>query len=1109
MTFDLFGFSGPWFIGLPAGWFGYGLAAAYGLALIIGLWWSFPGWRRLGFWQWLAFLGLSLAGLLVSQFLVLRLPFEILPPPNVPVEPEPPGLALLALLPTFLAAGGLGAGPAMVVGLITGFGRAGWETYSLLTPGEYAILGGLVAWCVRQDYRGWIAAWLRRPLVAGLIAGAVLWPLLFLSAFAYTNVGLAALDYVISLVLAEAPVFILQAAAAGLAVELIRLVVPGVWIRLRGTQPPPWLYSLNRKFLFALVPLFLFGLVGLSLANLTIAVDVSRNLILRQMERAAENAGRDIPLFIYTGNSLLLEIASSQDWLAQDSLTQTAGLLQSMRALAFFKQLTLLDDDLTAVATAGETLGLNDSPPLDDAQRRLAGQSLSGIPLNATVFVPLEGGGTIVDVVFFMPVTEPTTGLRRGVLVGWANLESNPQMQSVFNNLNGLAEGAGFIVGEDGLIIYHPDAAQIRQPFALEETAARLETQLARATAVRDRAPDGSQRLVLYYPLTGHPWTVVLTVPNSVVQGLSGQIALPVIGFLSLAGLLALAMVSAIALRLARPAEALSEAARRISDNQLDEPVRIDSEDEIGRAGAAFEDMRQRLRARLNELNLLLAISKGVSSSLDLNIALPTILKGALTATNASGGRIVLLPARGSIMGTAAHPYMTFADGPQAAVMAVLDRGVLDLTRSEARAAVIENLARAKAVLDVTPVAGKLSALVAMPLRQETMFYGALWLGYDRPHTFTESEINFLTTLAGQVSVAIANLRLFDAAEQERRRLSAILSSTPDGIVVTDPHHRILLLNPAAEAAFELLGTPVVGRLAAEVLPNRELAQLIQGPRDTNTGEYQTAAGRTLYAALSPIAGEDGEAIGRVCVLRDVTHFKELDLMKSDFVATVSHDLRAPLTFMRGYTTMMPMVGQLNDKQKEFVDKIIAGIEQMTKLIDDLLDLGRVEAGVGLAKEPCRLDDLVHNVMDSLSPVAANKGLTLTVEVPPDLPLIAGDPTLLRQAVANLVDNALKYTPQGGQVRLRVTTDDGKFCVAVSDTGVGVAPADQAHLFEKFFRVKQRGSTYVKGSGLGLAIVKSIVERHGGRVWMESKLGKGSTFYMEVPRDSAVAEIRN
>jgi two-component system phosphate regulon sensor histidine kinase PhoR len=119
--------------------------------------------------------------------------------------------------------------------------------------------------------------------------------------------------------------------------------------------------------------------------------------------------------------------------------------------------------------------------------------------------------------------------------------------------------------------------------------------------------------------------------------------------------------------------------------------------------------------------------------------------------------------------------------------------------------------------------------------------------------------------------------------------------------------------------------------------------------------------------------------------------------------------------------------------------------------------------------------------------------------------LLVGDPTLLRQAISNLVDNAIKYTPTGGQVRVQLAAEDGVFRVAVADTGLGVAPADQVHLFEKFFRVKQRGSTQVKGSGLGLAIVKSIVEWHGGRVWVDSKLGKGSTFYIEVPRGGLAA----
>jgi PAS domain S-box-containing protein len=603
----------------------------------------------------------------------------------------------------------------------------------------------------------------------------------------------------------------------------------------------------------------------------------------------------------------------------------------------------------------------------------------------------------------------------------------------------------------------------------------------------------------LFYPAPGHDWNVVVMVPNQWVLTVATQISQPIILILLLIGLIGLILVSLIASQITRPAEALALAAQRISEGRLDLPVVVEGEDEVGRAGLAFERMRQKLRARLDELSLLLRVSQSVAANLNLDEALPPILDGALSATQAAGVRIVLLP-KEDVPGEPATTLPVYSAGEAAALMAALDRGVVQMTRGEGRA-VIENLARARAVLDVAPVVGKLHALVALPLRQEATYYGALWLAYSAPHTFTETEVNFLTTLAGQAAVAVANARLFEAAEQGRQRLAAILASTPDAVIVTDRNARVLLLNPAAEATFGLSGKGGLGQLVANLIPSPELVKLLTGVLSGSTVEVEMGAGKTLYASASSIISADGSVLGRVCVLRDVTHFKEVDLMKSEFVATVSHDLRAPLTFMRGYATMLPMVGSLNDKQREFTEKIIIGIEQMTNLIDDLLDLGRIEAGVGLSREPCRMDLLIASAVDGLKPQAANKGLSVTVEVPPEMPALSGDSTLLRQAISNLVENAIKYTLAGGQVAVRASTDAEKFTLTVTDTGVGISPADQTHLFEKFFRVKQRGSTQVKGSGLGLAIVKSIVERHGGRVWLDSKLGKGSTFSFEIPRN--------
>ncbi|MCJ7825605.1 MAG: HAMP domain-containing histidine kinase, partial [Anaerolineales bacterium] len=220
---------------------------------------------------------------------------------------------------------------------------------------------------------------------------------------------------------------------------------------------------------------------------------------------------------------------------------------------------------------------------------------------------------------------------------------------------------------------------------------------------------------------------------------------------------------------------------------------------------------------------------------------------------------------------------------------------------------------------------------------------------------------------------------------------------------------------------------------------------------------------------------------------------------KSEFVSTVSHDLRAPLTLMRGYATMLGMVGAMNEQQKEFISKILTSADQMGELIGNLLDLGRIEAGVGLDVETISLGSILDSVMDTYRPRAVNKQIILDVELEEEMEQVEVDATLIRQAIANLVDNALKYTAADGHVSIHASQQDDFQIVQVKDDGPGIAPTDQARLFEKFYRARRREALNVKGTGLGLAIVKSIIQQHGGRVAVESKLGEGSTFTIWFP----------
>jgi two-component system phosphate regulon sensor histidine kinase PhoR len=330
--------------------------------------------------------------------------------------------------------------------------------------------------------------------------------------------------------------------------------------------------------------------------------------------------------------------------------------------------------------------------------------------------------------------------------------------------------------------------------------------------------------------------------------------------------------------------------------------------------------------------------------------------------------------------------------------------------------------------------------------------------------------------------------------------LEAILNSTPDPVLVTDSRNRLLLANRAATQA---LGTPVrkdEEHTTEKVVKQRALLDLLQSSSaETQSAEILLPDGRTYFATASSVVVE-GRSIGRVCILRDVTHFKELDTMKSDFVATVSHDLRSPLTLMRGYATMLETVGEINEQQQGYIRKIVTGVENMSRLVNNLLDLGRIEVGVGLQLENVSVLDILERVTSALQLQAGQKNITLNVELPKDMPhAIQADQALLHQALYNLIENSLKYTAEGGRIAIRANTVGNTLVFAVEDNGIGISADDLPRLFEKFYRGTQREARAQHGSGLGLAIVRSIAERHGGKVWVDSGLGKGSVFHLQIP----------
>jgi PAS domain S-box-containing protein len=331
----------------------------------------------------------------------------------------------------------------------------------------------------------------------------------------------------------------------------------------------------------------------------------------------------------------------------------------------------------------------------------------------------------------------------------------------------------------------------------------------------------------------------------------------------------------------------------------------------------------------------------------------------------------------------------------------------------------------------------------------------------------------------------------------------SILSSIPDPLVVIDQNRCVMLLNPAAEQVFNIPADAARGMSIQDVIQSDELLSLIDNKNGSNA-EWTTDDNKTFVPRAEPIRDPNGNTEGWVIALRDITHYKKLNRNQSEFTRIVSHDLRSPLTSMQGFANMLELglVGELNEKQAHFVDKILSGITQMTALVDNIQDAGRYDPETGfydLSRSHCDFKEIVNRIVENHLVPAEKQELRLTWHVDDNVPIINADMHMLERALINLIDNAIKYTPNGGTISINVEERDDNIIVGVTDTGYGISPENQKHLFERHVRISRQEHKKVKGSGLGLFIVRSVAQRHGGDAWVESVEGQGSTFYFSIP----------
>jgi two-component system phosphate regulon sensor histidine kinase PhoR len=339
---------------------------------------------------------------------------------------------------------------------------------------------------------------------------------------------------------------------------------------------------------------------------------------------------------------------------------------------------------------------------------------------------------------------------------------------------------------------------------------------------------------------------------------------------------------------------------------------------------------------------------------------------------------------------------------------------------------------------------------------------------------------------------------------EERNLSSAILGSMVEGVAVVNASERLLFANPGFAEILDLDVPPQSGRALVEVVRQTELLeavrQVLRGEPRVEA-EIVTGTLRQRFFAVTVAAVSAAETSGAVIVLHDITDLRKLERVRRDFVANVSHEFKTPLTAIQGFAETL-LAGAIDDAQNRvrFLEIILEHSQRLARLTDDLLRLSQMDADrLGLEIQGVGVSQFVESCVETARRPAAERDLRISVNLSNRLPDIAADRRRLAEVLQNLLDNAIQYTPPGGQIMLSASANGSEVTFTVSDTGIGIPQTDQPRIFERFYRVDVARSREVGGTGLGLAIAKHLVEVHGGRIWVESEVGQGSQFHFTVP----------
>lgn len=771
--------------------------------------------------------------------------------------------------------------------------------------------------------------------------------------------------------------------------------------------------------------------------------------------------------------------------------------------------ITLYDEHGTLLIRAHAPFNQGTSGSTPEVQRALDGAPVRSARIDEVLGVTLAG---------LSPVYGPD-GELAGVIETMASLDD-----SFARTLAGLVGTRVAVLGNDGSGVssepgWLPTLGEI-EPIARAEHPYYVsigdEEFLAMSTPIQ--TPGGAEPVGSIY----------LGIARSLVVGAQGEAGQEVLLSTALAMAIGIAAAGALGLFAIRPLRGLVTAARRIQANDLEQPVPVSGPREVRDLASALDEMRLTIRDTREDL---VRINRGLTqrvaaSTSDLSAAtleLSVMHQIVAQLSGGSGGGLPAVPEELTRLEWVDGAFVALADASgglsrvsEADMPVDAAHVVLQLLRSRSDALTSGYFVSDTGEDDGARVLQRhgVGGLALVPLISPGGVAGIIAVVSTAPMALPESRRFLLQSIANEVLAAVERAELQEAAQESRALAASVLRDMSDGVVLLDADGRCQVCNPAASDLLGVQPATVIGRLAEAWLPLdismvEALRNRVRQPGQATAPLVVTLHDRQLALSVAAYQDPGTTEPGMILLIRDLTVLAEAERVKQDFVSMVGHELRTPLTMIRTGIDLLneDAAGDLSATQQRIVDVLRNNSDRLLRLINDLLDMSALDSGqVRVRPASMDLGEIVVGLVETFRAEAEDRDITLRIDTPGGSVPAWADRDRVQQVLANLVGNGLKYTPQGGGVTVRIVPELEMVRVEVQDTGIGIPPAEQAQLFEKFYRT-QSGRRQSGGTGLGLAIARSIVELHGGEIWCESDGTNGSTFSFTLPARRPLAAM--